>query len=211
MNNFVPAFRKSARKNAGMAGLKARSTALVAAIGLMCGLLSAADTDAGKILRPPDNSSFATGQIDLVATAPSGKLQLDGASIQTEQPFPDVFHATLKLSPGLHSLVLLWEGGKKEVHFFVGPNPPAAFQTFHQHPPIPGVQCTQCHGLNRRGRFVFKGGCFDCHQRDGFAKIHTHESAVLEQCGICHNAHGSTVKAHLLYSKETACKICHSN
>ena len=27
---------------------------------------------------------------------------------------------------------------------------------------------------------------------------------------MCHNAHGSVVKAHLLYSKETACKICHN-
>ncbi len=183
---------------------------LAAAIGLMCGVLSAADDDAGKILRPADNSSHESGQIDLVATAPSGKLQLDGTFIQTEQPFPNVFHATLKASPGLHSLVLLWEGGKKEVRFFVGPNPPAGFQPFHQHPPIPGVQCTQCHGLNRRGRFVFKGGCFDCHKPDNFAKIHTHDPARLEQCGLCHNAHGSTVKANLLYSKETACKICHN-
>ena len=183
---------------------------LAVAIGLTRGLPAAADDETGKILRPADNSSHASGQIDLVATAPSGKLLLDGDTVKTEQPFPDVFHTTLKTSPGLHSLVLLWEGGKKEVHFYVGPNPPAAFQPFHQHPPVPGVQCTQCHGLNRRGRFVFKGGCFDCHQRDGFAKIHTHEPAVLEQCGICHNAHGSTVKAHLLYPKETACKICHS-
>src|SRR5205807_6631054 len=172
---------------------------LAAAISLMCGLLSAADDDAGKILRPADNSSHESGQIDLIATAPSGKLQLDGTLIQTEQPFPNVFHATLKASPGLHSLVLQWEGGKKEVHFFVGPNPPAAFQPVHQHPPIPGVQCTQCHELNRRGRFVFKGGCFDCHKKDDFAKVHTHEPAVLERCGMCHNAHGSTVKAHLLY------------
>jgi predicted CXXCH cytochrome family protein len=184
---------------------------MAAAIGLMCGLLYASDDDAGKILRPANNSSYESGQIDLVATAPSGKLELDGISIQTEQPFPDVFHATLKLSPGMHSLVLLWEGGKKEVHFSVGPNPPTAFQPFHQHPPIPGVQCTQCHGLNRRGRFVATGGCFDCHVRDDFVKIHTHQPAVLEQCGMCHNAHGSTVKADLLYSKETACKICHNN
>jgi predicted CXXCH cytochrome family protein len=27
---------------------------------------------------------------------------------------------------------------------------------------------------------------------------------------MCHNAHGSTVKAHLLYSKEAACKLCHN-
>ncbi len=188
-----------------------RQLVLVAAIGLMCGLPSVADDEAAKILRPANNSSYNSGPIDLVATAPSGKLQLDGIVIEAERPFPDVLHAAVKAAPGMHSLVLAWEGGKKEVRFFVGQNPPAGFQPFHQHPPIPGVQCTQCHELNRRGRFVFKGGCFDCHQKDDFAKVHTHEPAVLERCGMCHNAHGSTVKAHLLYSKETACRICHNN
>jgi len=170
----------------------------------------AADIDAGKMLRPADNSSYGSGQVDLIATAESGKLQLDGAAIQAEQPFPNVFHAALNVAPGMHSVVLTWEGGRKEARFFVGPNPPSGFQPFRQHPPVSGVQCTQCHALNQRGRFAFKGGCFDCHKRDGFAKIHTHEPAVLEQCGVCHNAHGSTVKAHLLYPKETACKICHN-
>jgi predicted CXXCH cytochrome family protein len=184
---------------------------LASAIGFSVGLLPAADDEPGKILRPANNSAHMGGKVDVVATAPMGKLQLDGTLIQTGQPFPDVFHATLNASTGLHSLVLLWDGGKKEVHFFVGPNPPADFQSFGPHPPIPDVQCTQCHGLNARGRFIFKGGCFDCHQRDGFAKVHTHEPSVLEQCGLCHNAHGSIVKAHLIYSKETACKICHSN
>jgi predicted CXXCH cytochrome family protein len=179
--------------------------------GLICGLLFAVDDYPGKILRPANNSFYGSGPIDMIATAPAGKMQLDGTFIQTEQPFPDVFHATLKPSTGMHSLVLLWEGGKKEVDFFVGPNPPAAFQPFHQHPPISDVQCAQCHGLNRRGRFVAIGGCFDCHVRDDFSKIHTHEPNVLEHCGICHNAHGSTVKADLLYPKETACKICHNN
>jgi predicted CXXCH cytochrome family protein len=187
-----------------------RVKAHLAAIVLALGLVSAADDEVGKIMRPADNSSHPNGQIDVVATAPSGKLSLDGAPVQTESPFRDVFHATLKAAPGSHTLALAWEGGKKEVHFFVGPNPPAAFQPFHQHPPVANVQCTQCHGLNKRGRFVFKGGCFDCHNREGFSKIHTHEPAVLEQCGTCHNAHGSTVKAHLLYPKETACKICHN-
>jgi hypothetical protein len=28
---------------------------------------------------------------------------------------------------------------------------------------------------------------------------------------MCHNAHGSTVKSHLLYSKEVACKLCHNH
>jgi predicted CXXCH cytochrome family protein len=121
---------------------------------------------------------------------------LDSAFIESEQPFPNVLHATLRAKPGLHSLMLVWEGGMKEVHFF---------------PPVPGVQCTQCHSLSRSGRFVFKGGCFDCHQRDQFDGIHTHDPGVLERCGMCHNAHGSTVKADLLYSKEAACKLCHNH
>jgi predicted CXXCH cytochrome family protein len=183
---------------------------VAAVIGVTCGKVPAADDEIGKILRPADHSSFESGPVDLVATAPAGTLQLDGAWIKADQPFPNVFHTTLKVLPGLHSLVLLWEGGKKEVSFFAGLHPPAGFQPFHQHPPLPGVQCTQCHWLNQRGRFAFKGGCFDCHQRDGFARIHTHDPVVLEQCGMCHNAHGSVVKAHLLYSKENACKICHN-
>jgi predicted CXXCH cytochrome family protein len=177
---------------------------------LLVGLRLAADPDDGKILRPADNSSFTGGEVDLIATAAGGSLQLDGTPIQASQPFPNVFHAALKASPGLHSVVLTWAGGRKEVRFFVGPNPPPGFQPFRQHPPVPGVECTQCHALNQHGRFVFKGGCFECHKRDEFAKVHTHDPSVLEQCGMCHNAHGSTVKAHLLYTKETACKICHN-
>jgi predicted CXXCH cytochrome family protein len=184
---------------------------VVAAIALACGGLSAADDAAEKIMRPADNSAYASGQIDIVATAHDGKLQLDGAAIAAEQPFSNVLHAVVTAKPGLHSLALVWQGGKKEAHFFVGPNPPAGFQPFHQHPPIADVQCTQCHGLSRSGRFIFKGGCFDCHQRDTFDKIHTHDPGVLERCGMCHNAHGSTVKAHLLYSKDAACKLCHTH
>jgi predicted CXXCH cytochrome family protein len=184
---------------------------MAAAIALMHPVLPAADEDAGKIMRPANNSFYESGPLDLIATASAGKLELDGVLIQTEQPFPNVFHATVNPSPGLHSLALRWDGGKKEVHFFVGPNPPAAFQPFHQHPPLADVQCNQCHSLNRRGRFVASGGCFDCHIADDFSKTHTHAPTVLEKCGMCHNAHGSTVKADLLYPKETACKICHNN
>jgi hypothetical protein len=184
---------------------------LAVAFAVGCGLLSAADEDAGKILRPADHSSHQSGEIDIVATAPSGKLQLDGVFIESEQPFPNVLHTTLRAKPGLHSLALVWEGGKKEVQFFVGAAPPAGFPPFHQHPPAADVPCTQCHGLSRRGRFVFKGGCFECHQRDGFDKMHTHDPGVLERCGMCHNADGSAVRADLHYSKDAACKLCHNH
>jgi predicted CXXCH cytochrome family protein len=170
----------------------------------------AADEDAGKIMRPVDGAALANGQADIIATAPSGKLELDGQPIQPEQPFPNVFHAVVKVTPGMHTLALLWDGGKKEIHFFSGNNPPAGFAPFHQHPPLPNIQCTQCHEVNQHGRFRFKGGCFDCHQRDGFSKIHApHSDSILNECGMCHNAHGSTAKALLLFPKETACRQCH--
>ena len=109
-------------------------------------------------------------------------------------------------------LVLAWKDGQTAVRFFTGPNPPASFATFRQHPPQQDVKCTQCHELSQRGRFRFKGGtaCFGCHQPEGFAKVHTHTAEVLNECGLCHNAHGSTSKAHMLYAKEVACKQCHN-
>jgi predicted CXXCH cytochrome family protein len=176
--------------------------------------LCAQQDEAGKILRPADKSAHVKGSIDIVATAPSGKLELDGKPIPVEQPFPNVFHGVLQAAPGQHTLVLKWDGGQKEVRFFAGPNAPASFTPFVEHPPNAGVECTQCHELSSRGRFRFKGGCFECHtqfrQQEAFAKVHTHPPSVLEQCGMCHNAHGSTVKSHLLHSKENACKICHN-
>jgi hypothetical protein len=142
-------------------------------LALSVGRVRAVVEDAGKIMRPADHSWYEVGPVDLVATAEAGQLQLDGAPIQAEQPFPNVFHAALKVSPGLHSVVLTWEGGRREVRFFVGADPPEGYRGFHQHPPAPGVQCTNCHGLNSRGRFVFKGGCFDCHQNAGFTKVYS--------------------------------------
>jgi len=166
----------------------------------------------GKILRPADKSAVSSGDVDIVATAPGGRLELDGKPIAAEQPFPNVFHAKLKVPPGEHKLALLSAGGSQEIRFYSGPEAPAGFTPFHQHPPVAGVECTQCHELTRRGRFHFKGGesCFPCHQKDGFAKVHSHAPDVLAECGLCHNAHGSTAKAHLLFAKETACKQCHN-
>ncbi|MEP6539168.1 MAG: cytochrome c3 family protein [Bryobacteraceae bacterium] len=179
------------------------------ALFFLAALLSA--EDAGKIMRPADKAAMPSDQVDIVATAPDGKLELDGKPLTPEKPFPNVLHLGLKATPGEHLLALIWDGGRKDVHFFVGRNPPAGYEKFRQHPPVADVPCTQCHELSSRGRFRFKNdACFTCHQQSGFAKVHTHQPNVLTECGLCHNAHGSTVKAHLLYPKETACKQCHN-
>lgn len=167
---------------------------------------------AGRIMRPADGSALPAGPVDVVATAPGGKLELDGKPVDADQPFPDVLRAKVDASAGEHKLTLIWKDGQTSIRFFSGPNPPAGYAAFRQHPPQQTVECTQCHQLTRRGRFSFKGGtvCFDCHQPAGFVKVHTHTADVLTECGLCHNAHGSTVKAHMVYSKEIACKQCHN-
>jgi predicted CXXCH cytochrome family protein len=172
--------------------------------------LTTQEPELGKIMRPVDGAAVPNDQADIIATAPAGKLELDGQPIQVQEPFPNVFHVIIKVASGVHTLRLSWDGGKKEIRFSSGAKPPAGFAPFHRHPPIPNIQCTQCHEVNQRGRFRFKGGCFDCHQRDDFPKIHApHSESILSQCGSCHNAHGSTAKSLLLFPKETACKQCH--
>lgn len=166
----------------------------------------------GWILRPADKSVLRSGEVDIVATAPGGRLELDGRPVAADKPFPDVLHAMLKASPGAHRLSLVWDGGSQEVRFFCGSQPPAGYALFHEHPPVPGVDCSLCHELTKRGRFHFKGSeaCFTCHQKDTFATVHSHTSEILNECGLCHNAHGSTAKAHLLFPREVACKQCHN-
>jgi predicted CXXCH cytochrome family protein len=181
---------------------------------LLAPLLSrttASAADEGKILRPADQSAVPSGDVDIIATAPAGRLLLDGKPVAAEQPFPAVLHVKLN-APGEHTLALVWDGGVQEIRFYSGTQTRSGFAPFHEHPPIGGVGCTQCHELTQRGRFHFKGAeaCFVCHQKDAFAKVHMHAPGILSECGLCHNAHGSTVKAHLLFPKETACKQCHN-
>lgn len=176
---------------------------------LLCSLMPAAE-DSGRIMRPVDKAAFASRSIDIIAAARDGILEIDGARVAAEQPFPGVLHAKVEVKPGVHTLVVSWATGRKQIQFYSGPDIPAGFAAFRAHPPAGDVACTQCHQLSKRGRFVFKGGCFDCHKNAGFAKTHTHTAEVLAECGLCHNAHGSTAKSHLTYTKEIACKQCHN-
>jgi len=163
----------------------------------------------GRILRPTDGAALPSGEASIIAAAPGGKLEIDGKPLAAEESAPGVFRAKVTLPAGAHTLALSWQGGRKQIRFFVGSDPPGEFKPFQLHPPVQ-VECTQCHGLSRRGRFVFKGGCFDCHQETGFAKTHQHTPEVLESCGRCHNPHGSTEKFLLMFPREKACKLCHN-
>jgi predicted CXXCH cytochrome family protein len=176
---------------------------------LLLGYLLVSDQDGGRILSPEDGAALPPGEISIIAMAQAGKLLLDGEQLSIKQPFPDVFHAKVTPPPGKHRLTLAWENGKTEISFFVGDNPPEGFKLFRQHPPSP-VECVQCHALSRKGRLRFTGGCFGCHEQGNFSKTHRHPPHILEQCGQCHAAHGSTAKAHLILPRDKACGLCHT-
>jgi len=186
------------------------SRLIAALVGLLLpGCVSWAQWEEGRILKPVDGSVFAGGKVEVIATAPDGRLELDGKPLKAESPFPDVLHGKVSAAPGEHTLSLKWDGGGAEVRFFVGDDPPEGFQPFRPHPPSAAVECAHCHGVSRRGRFRFTGGCWACHSEDAFPKAHTHRPHRIEQCGMCHNAHGSTEAALLLYPKRKACAQCH--
>ena len=179
------------------------------ALFLILGAELAGPQEQGRIVRPVDGAALPPGEASFVARSPGGKLELDGKPLASEQPFPDVLHARTAPAAGTHTLALVSGAGRQEIRFFVGDGAPAGFKAYRKHPRVP-VECTQCHALSNRGRFRFKGGCFDCHAQQAFAKPHSHTPEVLAECGQCHDAHGSTEKALLILPREKACKLCHN-
>jgi len=172
--------------------------------------VASAQDEGGRIVSPPEGAQFRSGKIDIRAIAPaSAEVTLDGRAIDLTGPFPGVLHGATVVPDGEHVLTLTWPTGSSTVQFFVGEGAPQGYSEFRPHPPNP-IECTKCHGISRRGRFRFIGGCFSCHSKESFARNHGHEAHILESCGLCHDAHGSTQPKLLVMSKELACKQCHN-
>lgn len=178
--------------------------ALVPALAWM-GL--AQDADGPRILRPTDQSVVKPGPLSIVAKG--GALKLDGKALAATQPGPGALTATVTPAAGLHELEV--DGVK--AGFFVGAGAPAGWQEFRPHPPG-GAACTTCHAV-LQGAWEIKGGvtgdnCMQCHDAQGFLKVHSHKPDVLIDCQLCHSPHGSTVQKHLKMTKDAACKQCHA-
>lgn len=176
--------------------------------GLIALLAQAAD-EPGPILAPPVDSAHPAGATVRFIGRGAGPLKVDGATVATQSPHDGVQTAELKaLAPGVHTLE--FEG--QALRFSSGPA--AGFTAFRAHPPA--NQCETCHAV-RNGRWRFQrvslaSVCSQCHARETFQVKHTHEMAVLTDCQLCHNPHGSTtaVPAHLKLSRDVACKQCHA-
>lgn len=194
-----------------MAGRSAElnSRAVAPAALLLCWAFSLPAADSA-IVKPPDGAWLPGTSVQIIAKGESAKLLLDGNPIEAEQPFPGIHVVTAELLPGTHSLRLESPAGVSEISFHSGGEPPNdASEPYADHPPS-RIACTHCHGLSRRGRFRFSGGCQSCHPKEPFIKTHSHEPHELASCGMCHDAHGSAAAQLLRLPKEQACKQCHN-
>lgn len=173
--------------------------------------LAAAAWAAGeaKLMSPPDNAWFAEGPVRVVARGEGARIEFDGDLLQAEERFPGVWEAQVEApSAGEHTVALVVAGERLEAHIAYGPEKPQGYEAFRSHPGM-ALECAQCHGVSRRGRFRFNGDCFQCHTNDQYSAKHPHPKHVLERCGDCHNPHGETATALLSMPKETACRLCH--
>jgi predicted CXXCH cytochrome family protein len=178
-------------------------------LAVMLLLAFASDTVRPGILRPTDGAALEEGKLSVIAAAQGGRLELDRVAVRLEEPAPGVLHGIVEVSPGEHTLALIWPGGRREARFFVGRDAPAPFVPYRQHPSS-AIECSRCHEAGGEARWRFKGGCFDCHDRDEFPRSHSHTADEIPGCGSCHDPHGSTVAALLLAPRTKVCGQCHS-
>jgi predicted CXXCH cytochrome family protein len=152
------------------------------------------------VLRPTPESVVPPGALSIIAKG-AGELRLNGAPVKAVQAAPGAIHAEVTIGAGKHVITF----GEARVEFAAG-TPVAGWKPFRAHPPAGG--CSACHTVNP---WEFKGpdACLRCHERQGFAKLHTHNAEVLAECQLCHLPHGSTEARHLKMTKEIACKQCH--
>ena len=166
-------------------------------LGLVLATALAAET---VILRPSPESVAPAGPLSIIAKG-QGAVLLDGKEVAAQTPGPGVIHAKVEVTPGKHVLTI---GGTK-IEFAAGAGP-AGWKRFRAHPPA--GECALCHEA-KSWEFKGAGACLGCHDGTVFAKTHTHNTEVLNECQMCHAPHGSTERSHLKFARDTACKQCH--
>lgn len=192
-----------------MPGRSAVFTCRPLTVAILAGL-TGAGADGATIVKPRDGTWIRGEEVDVIAKAAGAQLDLDGKPVSAEERFPGVFHARVPVAAGQHLLRLESPEGSHEVRFRTGgASAGDAIEPFVDHPPVP-TACTHCHSLSRRGRFRFSGGCQTCHAKERFIQTHSHEPHELASCGMCHDAHGSSVAKLLVLPREQACKQCHN-
>ena len=162
------------------------------------------------LVKPLAGTWIPGGELEVIAKAVAGRLVLDGRPLEAEEVFPGILLARIAVEAGGHSLRVESAGGSQEIRFRSGAAEGGEDAVaFADHPPV-RIECTHCHSVSRRGRFRFSGGCESCHAEGQFIRTHSHQRHELANCGMCHDAHGSSVPNLLALPREQACKQCHN-
>ena len=192
---------------------------LLALLCAFAGAVPAQDPAAPAILSPVADTVVDPSQPLRVIAKAGGKqpaLLLDGKPVSSAvSPAPGVVHAELTgLAAGPHEIAVRGEdGAEARVRFTIGTGGGPAFKP---HPPSGMATCDSCHavkeGVWAMKRITLAPLCGQCHDREAFPKVHTHNTDILTDCQNCHLPHGSSAaaKAHLQKPKEVVCKQCHS-
>ena len=172
--------------------------------------MAAIGTRQDRIVKPSEGDWIPSGSVEVIARSAQGRLSLDGKPLEADSPFPGVLSARFSARPGHHVLVLESPDGRIDVSFFTGEEQPdGGPRPYVSHPPA-SIACAHCHGVSRRGRFRFSGGCQSCHAEEAFIQVHSHPPHELASCGMCHDAHGSAETKLLVLPQEKACVQCHN-
>jgi DmsE family decaheme c-type cytochrome len=91
----------------------------------------------------------------------------------------------------------------------------ALFQLPSHHPVREGkMDCASCHDAHNSREQMLRTAqrkndlCFTCHQEKEGPFIFEHEP-VVEDCSLCHNAHGAVANNLLVANEPTVCLQCH--
>ena len=164
--------------------------------------------EAPVIVTPPPDVTAKPGSFRIIARV-TGKaaLTVDGKPAAAAAPAAGVIFGEVKLDAGAHTIAVRDEGGETKLTLKVDTG-----GTYKAHPP--GASCDSCHAVKESAWAMKRASlaplCFQCHEREKFAPVHTHNTDILAECQTCHRPHGSAVKGHLKLEREKDCKQCHS-
>lgn len=169
------------------------------------------------VLFPPDRIVLLSGSFDVICKGEGAALEVDGKQREWEPFQPPLYVAHLRLSPGLHELLI----GDRRREVVVALNEEEhdgpddwPHHRYHQMNTNPN-RCGDCHETGKQvdrtvvGEIRSPDACLECHKPVDFEATHSHPLEPIEHCETCHAMHGSSREGLLKAPVKKLCTDCH--
>ncbi len=155
-----------------------------------------------RIISPPDEAVLLSGNLDIIAESPHGRIELDGKPCQCEPFASPLCVAHVWLDPGMHELRV----GDQRSQFVVALNEmehdgPRDWKIYRFHDLEPDDRrCGACHVVQLEGDVTRVTGlptddiCMKCHEASEMRAIESHQVQPRQACRTCHAIHGAPIK-----------------